>query len=148
MSDATLPGRAARVFQEATRRGTTRTTFGPLTAVRDFIDARDAAAAIVAAAFVVEPAERLINCGSGEATPARALVEALARIAGYEGEILEAAGDSARSGGVAWQTADTRRSERVLGWRTTRSLGDALVCLWEGNELPDPHQSRERGPAT
>jgi nucleoside-diphosphate-sugar epimerase len=103
-----------------------------LTAVRDFIDVRDAADAVVAAAFIAEPADRLINCGSGSPTRSRDLVSALARIARYDGDIREERSGSARSPGVAWQTADIRRSTRVLGWSTKRTVDDALQALWDG----------------
>jgi nucleoside-diphosphate-sugar epimerase len=133
MSEATLPGRAAAVFRDALRTGSRRVEFGDLSGNRDFVDARDVAEAIVSASLIQNLGERVINCGSGEATSARALIAAVAKVAGYDGEIAEDTAGSPRSSRVHWLVADTRRAEHALEWAATRSLDDAIRRLWEGS---------------
>ena len=137
MPESTLPGRAAILFRDAIQAGAEQVVFGPLTASRDFVDARDAADAIVAAALVVAPTERLVNCGSGDATSTRALVASLAEVAGYSGAIIENGTGSPRSEDVPWQVADTRRAEHALKWTARRPLPEALRRLWEASGPPD-----------
>lgn len=133
MSEATLPGRAATMFRVALHAGTRRASFGSLSAARDFFDARDAADAIVAAAFVPSPVKRLINCGCGVPTTGRSLVERLARVAGFDGTIVEDVEGSPRSDQVPWQVADTSRAAQVLQWKARRTLDEALRCLWRAS---------------
>ncbi|MFC4453842.1 NAD(P)-dependent oxidoreductase [Deinococcus sonorensis] len=128
----TLPGRAARLFQQALREHAPEVEFGDLSARRDFIDARDVARA-VELVLRAPPAEPLLNVGRGEAVPARTLVRALARLCRYPGQIHEHAAGSSRSGALLWQRADVSRL-RGLGWAPSYSLQDALDALWRDVE--------------
>jgi NDP-hexose 4-ketoreductase len=129
MGPTTLPGRAARELRRALAAGDDRIELGPLDDWRDFVDARDVAAAVIAAAAAT-PGERLIHVGSGVATQARDLVQRLAGIARFDGRIDEVSAPSARSSAVPWQAADIRRAAALLGWRPAHSLDEALATLW------------------
>ncbi len=130
MNEGTLPGRAARLFKTALESSGTTITLGPLEAFRDFIDARDVAKAAVLAATAVKPEHKLFNLGSGQATQARDLIQNLARIAGFTGEILERDLGSARSAGVSWQQADITRISSWLNWQPQFSIEQSLEQLW------------------
>jgi NDP-hexose 4-ketoreductase len=132
MSRATLPGRAARVFAEAIEHGIATVEFGALDTWRDFVDARDVAAAVLAAARATAPLPPVVNVGSGSAVMARALVRELAAIAGYRGRVVEAGATSPRSTEVSWQAASIELAMRTLGWRPRHTLRDALERLWSG----------------
>jgi nucleoside-diphosphate-sugar epimerase len=102
---------------------------GPLGAMRDFVDVRDVADAVVRAAFAPEPAERVINVGSGQAVAVRDAVALMAAESGFTGEVRESAPESARSRAVDWSQADTDRAWRVLGWRPRTPLADSVKAM-------------------
>jgi nucleoside-diphosphate-sugar epimerase len=135
MDVTTLPGRAARQLHRALAAGDDHVELGPLDDWRDFVDARDVAAAVLAAASAA-PGERLFHIGSGTATQARDLVRRLAAIAGFGGRIEEVSAPSARSSAVPWQAADIRRAGAVLGWRPAHALDEALAALWAADRPP------------
>ncbi|GGM56152.1 hypothetical protein GCM10012275_29080 [Longimycelium tulufanense] len=110
---------------------------GPLGDHRDFVDARDVANAVVAAARVSTP-RWLINVGSGRATQVRELVRALLSIAGHDGPLHEAEPPPDRSALVSWQAADLTVARRVLGWRPTRTLTTTLTDVWREVACPFP----------
>lgn len=129
MGANTVLGRAAHQLEEALRDGTGTVRLGPLGAYRDFVDARDVASAVVAAAFT--PIEwATINVGSGRATRVRDAVEMLAAVAGFDGDIFEAPAAPGRSVGVDWIEADTTRARRALGWTSQHSLQESLTEIW------------------
>ncbi|GGQ99387.1 NAD-dependent epimerase/dehydratase family protein [Deinococcus ruber] len=130
-SEATLPGRAAAGLRAARLERRTQLTFGPLGSVRDYLDVRDVARAVVLVAGL-NSAPTLLNVGSGRPTRSRDLVEALADIAGYRGVLAETAPGSSRSEAVPWQQANIRRM-RALGWEPCYSQADALRELWRGS---------------
>lgn len=105
---------------------------GPLDAVRDFVDARDVADAVLAAATVPALPHGLVNIGSGVGTEARALVRQLLAVAGLDATVHEDAPGSVRSAGLAWQQADIARAGADLGWRPRRDLAESVRDLWEG----------------
>jgi nucleoside-diphosphate-sugar epimerase len=138
---ANLAGRVVRQLIEATAAGGPVRT-GPLGDHRDFVDVRDVAAAVRAAAthpdrFPV----RILNVGSGTAATARQVVHGLAEEAGFGGGIEEAApGDdgagSPRSAGVRWQRADIGAIATTLGWAPRIDLRTSLRDLWHGAACP------------
>jgi NDP-hexose 4-ketoreductase len=130
MPEGTLPGRAAKLFKTALETGKSNITLGPLEAFRDFIDARDVAKAAVLAATAAKPEQKLFNLGSGNATQARVLIQSLAKIAGFKGEILERDLGSARSAGVSWQQADISRIKTWLAWQPEFKIEQSLTQLW------------------
>jgi NDP-hexose 4-ketoreductase len=123
----TLPGAAAAQLRQG---GGLK--LGPLGAVRDFIDARDAADGVLAAAVAPSLPHAIVNIGSGTGVPARELVRQLLLVAGRDVAVHEDEAGSARSGGLAWQQADIARAGADLGWRPRRNLADAVRDLWEG----------------
>jgi NDP-hexose 4-ketoreductase len=146
--DGILPGRLVSEFRRALTDGS-EVQLGPLDAVRDFVDARDVADAVIAAALAPGPAapagldgpseglpEAVINVASGQGRPARTLARELAAISGYDGPVHESTDGSPRSAVPSWQQADIRLARRVLGWQPRRGLGESLADLWE--ECCDP----------
>ncbi len=125
-----LPGRLAAELRRAIT-GNDDVRVGPLDAVRDFVDARDVADAVLAAAAAPALPHQVVNVGSGHGVPARTLVKLLVAISGYRGQVREDATASGRSGAVAWQQADVCRAARDLGWAPRRSLESSLTDLWE-----------------
>ncbi|MEV0582121.1 NAD(P)-dependent oxidoreductase [Nonomuraea sp. NPDC050310] len=121
-------GRAAALFAEAVATGQRAVRMGSLGAMRDFVDVRDVAAAVVAAAFA-GPAG-VYNVGSGQAVPVRLPVRLLAQEAGFSGEILEEEDESARSAGVTWSQADIGRARRLLGWSPQIPLTASVREMW------------------
>lgn len=123
----TLPGAAVAQLRHG---GSLK--LGPLDAVRDFVDARDAADAVLAAATAAELPHAIVNIGSGTGVQARVLVRELLSAAGLEVAVHEDAPGSARSAGLLWQQADIARAHADLGWRPRRDLADSVRDLWDG----------------
>jgi NDP-hexose 4-ketoreductase len=127
-----LPGRVAAQLRRAlTGGGDVR--LGPLDAVRDFIDARDVAAAVLAAAAAPALPHAVLNIGSGSGVPARTLVKELVAVTGYAGPVHEDSAGSARSGGLDWQQADIALARRDLDWRPRHDLASSVADLWEAS---------------
>jgi nucleoside-diphosphate-sugar epimerase len=122
-----LPGRLAAEFANAGD----EVRLGPLGAVRDFVDARDVAAAALAAITAPTVGRPVLNVASGHGVPVRTLVDTLAGIAGFAGTITESANGSARSADVPWQEADISGIGRALGWRPEVGLRTSLEDLWQ-----------------
>lgn len=125
----TLPGRAASELVRAVREHDV-VRLGGLSAVRDFVDADDVAAAVLAAATGSLPAPGVVNVGSGTALPARELVRTLVDVAGVRVRVEEGDAGSARSADVPWQQADVTAATAAWGWRPRRSLAESLEGLW------------------
>jgi nucleoside-diphosphate-sugar epimerase len=125
-----LPGRLAAELRGALTRGTD-VRVGSLDAVRDFVDARDVADAVLAAAAAAALPHPVLNIGSGAGVPARALVKELLAITGYPGTVHEDAPGSARSADMPWQQADIACARRDLSWRPCHDLASSLADLWE-----------------
>lgn len=129
----TLPGGAAaqlRQLGQLPDGGSLK--LGPLDAVRDFVDARDVADAVLAAAAAPALPHGLVNIGSGAGTQARTLVRQLLAVAGLDVTVHEDAAGSVRSGWRDWQQADISRAASDLGWRPRRDLAESVRDLWEG----------------
>ena len=105
---------------------------GPLDAVRDFVDARDVAAAVLAAAAAPALPHAVLNVGSGTGTLARTLVKELIAISGYAGPVHEDSPGPARSGDVPWNQADITLARQDLDWRPRHDLAASVADLWEG----------------
>jgi nucleoside-diphosphate-sugar epimerase len=101
---------------DARARGVDEIETGPLDSVRDFVDARDMASAIVAACTVPHLDASVVNIGSGTGRTAGELVRAIALRLGFNGAIREQASGSPRSLEVPWQVADVSLARRVLAW--------------------------------
>ncbi|WCN83522.1 NAD-dependent epimerase/dehydratase family protein [Micromonospora sp. LH3U1] len=105
---------------------------------RDFVDVRDVAAAVLAAARCRPGPERVFNVGSGRAVATRDVVRLLADVAGFPGGIRDGsfAPDASRSATVAWMCADIERAHRVLGWAPVCDLSESLGTLWQADGEP------------
>jgi nucleoside-diphosphate-sugar epimerase len=127
-----LPGRAAAQLREAMAGGTD-VRLGPLDAVRDFIDARDVADAVFAAATATALPHPVLNIGSGHSIASRTLVMELLAVSGYDAAVTEDAPGSARSAALSWMQADITRARQDLRWRPCRDLKASVSDLWEAS---------------
>jgi NDP-hexose 4-ketoreductase len=128
-SPTSLPGRLAAELHRGTD-----IRLGSLDAVRDFVDARDVADAVLAAAAAPALPHPVLNIGSGRGTPVRALVKELLAISGYTGAVHEDAPDLPRPQDIAWQQADISCAREDLGWVPERELATSLNDLWEASQ--------------
>lgn len=128
----TLPGAAAAQLRRLPAAGPGELRLGPLDGVRDFVDARDVADAVLAAAAAAALPHPVVNVASGTGVPARTLVGHLVAASGREVTIAEDAAGSARSPDLSWQEADIGWAAADLGWQPRRALTDAVRDLWEG----------------
>ena len=126
---ATLPGRLASELRQAPAHGT-GVRLGPLDAVRDFVDARDVADAVLAAVTARALPHPVLNVGSGRAVPVRAMVSGLIAASGCPATVHEDAPGQPRSPDIPWQQADISRAGDDLGWRPCRDLATSLADLW------------------
>jgi nucleoside-diphosphate-sugar epimerase len=111
-------------------------TTGPLDDVRDFVDVRDVADAVSAAALRpsdAPPLPHVLNVGSGRATPVRTMVEALLALAGFTGGLRTDGGGSQRATAMPWQQCDISAIKSALAWHPTRDLETSLRDLWESS---------------
>ncbi len=132
MPPGTLPSTALRHLTDAVASSAPRIEMGPLGTIRDFVDVRDIAAAVVAACRAPRLEASIINVGSGTGHSARELVQALAERVGFPGEIGEAAAGSPRSSDVPWQVADVSLAGRLLGWRPAHDLRSTVELMTAG----------------
>ncbi|MFC4910172.1 NAD-dependent epimerase/dehydratase family protein [Actinomadura gamaensis] len=157
---ASLAGAVAAELAAARARGLPAVLeLGPLADRRDYLDVRDVAGAVLAAARV--PAAAIadgpaLNLGSGRAVPVGALVDLLVEISGVPATVAAAgrrqpadarAGRAQPRDAASWIRVDASRARAVLGWRPRRSLRDSLHDLWlefgEGDEHARAIQHRE-----
>jgi nucleoside-diphosphate-sugar epimerase len=125
-------GRAAMRMRDALAGGSTEIHLGSLDDERDFVDARDVADAVTAAAGAPGPlGARIVNIGSGRATLVRDAVARLARVASFSGEIVED-GPIGAGSRVPWQQADVSAAAEILDWRPRRGLDDSIEAVWAG----------------
>jgi NDP-hexose 4-ketoreductase len=127
--ETSLPGRLAGELRRALAHGT-GVRLGPLHAVRDFVDARDVADAVLAAVTASVLPHPVLNIGSGRAVPVRVIVNGLLAASGYTGTVREDEPGPARSADIPWQQADITRASQDLGWRPRYDLSASLAELW------------------
>jgi nucleoside-diphosphate-sugar epimerase len=127
-------GRAAVSMRAALKDGTDTIVLGPLAAYRDFVDVRDVAAAIAAAALAEQVKEPVLNVGSGQPVQCREAVSLMAEIAGFTGQVIETEPSPGRSSSVDWSAADLRRIERSLGWTPHYDLTASVTATWLSSE--------------
>jgi len=128
-----LPGRVAAELRRALADGGD-VRLGSLDTVRDFVDARDVGAAVLAAASAPALPHAVLNIGSGTGVRTAALVTELAAISGYDGPVHEDSPGSARSGHLPWQRASIALARTDLGWRPRHDLAASLADLWEASD--------------
>lgn len=100
----------------------------PLRARRDFVDVRDVAAAVLAAADArwPSPAARVVNVARGEAVPVRDLVDRLIALSGLPVRVVEEPGAVGVRPDAEWQRVDITLACAVLGWKPARALDESL----------------------
>jgi nucleoside-diphosphate-sugar epimerase len=103
---------------------------GSLDAVRDFVDVRDIAEAVLAAVRATTVDAAVLNIGSGRAIPVSVMVRDLVRLSGFTGLVVAEGDGSARSADVRWQQADISAIGRQLGWKPEIGLADSLRDMW------------------
>ncbi|WP_214109302.1 NAD-dependent epimerase/dehydratase family protein [Acrocarpospora catenulata] len=102
---------------------------GVTTDVRDFIDVRDAAAAIVAAALARGPLPPVLNLGTGRAVPVQELVDTMISVAAWPGRVLST--PSAGGSTLPWSCADITAITQALPWRPAIPLRTTLADAWQ-----------------
>ncbi|GAA4000341.1 UDP-glucose 4-epimerase GalE [Streptomyces marokkonensis] len=104
-----------------------------LTARRDFVDVRDVAAAVLAAALAPGDAVggRVINIGRGQAVAVRSLVDRLIELGGPGTRLMEDGPPDGTRAVAEWQQTDITTARRLLAWCPTRTLDASLRDLLE-----------------
>jgi NDP-hexose 4-ketoreductase len=126
----------------------------PLRTQRDFVDVRDVADAVVAAACApaADVVGRVVNIGSGEAVDTREVVARLIALGGVPVEVVERPGRAATRTDVQRQQLDISRARLLLGWQPRRSLDESLRDLLASAghapvpARPDPARQNPAGP--
>ncbi|SMQ14613.1 dTDP-6-deoxy-L-talose 4-dehydrogenase [NAD(P)+] [Streptomyces sp. Ag82_O1-12] len=126
--DVSLLGQVAGQLLQA-RGGPAVIRLDPLLAHRDYVDVRDVAEAVVAAAMSPCSGE-LIDIGSGESTSVRSLVDLLIQRSGLPAVVEEHSGTGRQHSTETWSRVDTGPAWRSLGWRPRRPLTDAVEAYW------------------
>ena len=104
--------------------------WGTGSASREFLYVDDAASGIVRAAEVMrEPTP--INLGASFEITIKDLVELIARLCGFEGEIRW---DSTKPDGQPRRCLDTSRAQRLLGWKAEVPFEEGLRRPSSGTE--------------
>jgi GDP-L-fucose synthase len=112
-----------RKFVEANERGDrTVIAWGTGKASREFLYVEDAAVAIRLAAERYDGAEP-VNVGAGFEVTITDLVDTVARITGYEGEVVW---DMSKPDGQPRRMLDVSRAERLFGFKATTGFEDGL----------------------
>lgn len=126
-----LPGKLTAELRRALHGADIR--LGPLDAVRDFIDVRDVADSVIAAATVPALPHRVLNIGSGRGVPVRTMVRQLLAISGCASAVREDSPGSPRTADISWQEADITCAIEDLDWTPRRGLETSLADLWEAS---------------
>lgn len=114
-------------------------------ASRDFLYVEDAAEAVALAAERYDGTEP-VNVGSGREVTVRELVETIARLTGFDGEIRW---DPSLPDGQPRRRLDISRAERELGFKPSVSLEEGLRRTIEGYRATGPSaRSSEREEVT
>ncbi len=101
---------------------------------RDYVDVRDAAAAVVLAARTTA-ADPLVNIGSGNAYSIRRLVDQLVAASGLPAGAVrvDVANPTGQSGSASpdWVRLDNRRARETLGWRPRYDIAESLRDMYD-----------------
>jgi dTDP-6-deoxy-L-talose 4-dehydrogenase [NAD(P)+] len=140
MPAQSLLGQVARQLWQGARRGHESTIrLAPLTAYRDYLDVRDAAAVILAAAANRATGVAL-TVGSGRALSVRFLVDLLIQVSGQPATIVERPDAGFDPRGPGWLRVDATTARDLLGWAPRHTVEDAVRELW--NAGPDACDER------
>jgi nucleoside-diphosphate-sugar epimerase len=118
-------------------------------AQRDYLDVRDAAGAVVAAARS-DTADPLVNVGSGRVYRISAMVAELIAVAGLPaGAVRVAVSEVVGQAGGApanWLQLDNRRATRLLGWQPQYDVATSLRDMYD-SVAAQPDQNAADVPA-
>jgi len=117
-----IPALITKCLDAVDRGEASITVWGSGKATREFIYARDAAEGIVLATERYE-GDGPVNLGSGTEISIRELVELIARLTGFKGEIRW---DATKPDGQPRRMLDTSRAERLFGFRAKTSFEEGL----------------------
>ena len=113
-----------RKFLEAREQGkTTVTAWGDGRPTREFLYVDDCAEAIVLATERYDGAAP-VNIGTGFEISIKDLVELIADLTGYEGDVIW---DTSKPNGQPRRCLDTSRAKRDFGWQAGTSLTEGLI---------------------
>ncbi|MEU9062161.1 NAD(P)-dependent oxidoreductase [Streptomyces sp. NPDC048430] len=101
----------------------------PLLAHRDYVDVRDVADAVVAAVDSKVSGE-IVDIGSGHSTSVRTLVDMLIERSGLPASVRERSDVGIQHSTEEWSLVNTAPAEHLLGWRSRRSLAEAVDGFW------------------
>lgn len=104
---------------------------------RDYLDARDAAAAVLAAARV-RRADPLVNVGQGHAMTVRDMVRMLVQAGGLPPDAVRIRIGSVPSKGADHTVVDTRHARQALGWRPRYTAAESFRAMWQTLRAADP----------
>ena len=121
-----LPGRLVAALRQAAVTGEPATA-GSLDGYRDFVDARDVATAVLAAATATSGG--ILNVAGGKAVALRDFAALAAELAGVAPPTETAPLGSTRSATVSWQQADLTAIRSTVGWAPEISLEKSLVDM-------------------
>jgi nucleoside-diphosphate-sugar epimerase len=143
---ASLLGTVADELRSAEAAGRTAVLrLAPLRSQRDFVDVRDIADAVDAAARA-PVSGHAINIGRGQAVSVRALVHRLIAASGVPAEVIEQDGPEpagAPRSGVDWQQVDIAAARSLLDWQPGYPLAESLRALWSHVRAAGSHPVRE-----
>ncbi|MFD0066778.1 NAD-dependent epimerase/dehydratase family protein [Streptomyces sp. NPDC056690] len=119
--------------------------FRTLAVRRDFVDARDVADAVLAAAAAPLSSVngQIVNIGRGEAVLMRHLVARMVALSGLPVEVVEDADGRSPREDAQWQRLDVSKARRVLGWHPHRDLDRSLRDLLDTACVPVRGEERE-----
>ncbi|KQX56386.1 MULTISPECIES: NAD(P)-dependent oxidoreductase [unclassified Streptomyces] len=104
---------------------------------RDFLDVRDLAAAVLAAA-TAPVVGQVINVGRGEAVPVARLLDLLVAAAGPPPGAVRLRTAPVESRGGDWTRVDIGRAARSLGWRPALDLPESIKDMWDASRADHP----------
>jgi nucleoside-diphosphate-sugar epimerase len=96
---------------------------------RDFVDVRDVAAAVLAAAGPTTACQ-VVNIGSGVPVEIHELVRVFVAEVGFPPDRLTVHNGSVSSVGADWIQADISLAAKVLDWRPRIGLRESLRDMW------------------
>lgn len=133
--DVSLLGRVAQTLVRAREQGGTAVIeVDVLRARRDYVDVRDVADAVLAAASA--PAlGTVVDIGTGVALPVRSLVDLLVAASGVSARLVERNPPST-AGGMDLIRVDPEPARELLGWHPRRSAADAVRAYWADVSRP------------
>jgi GDP-L-fucose synthase len=117
-----IPALVRKCVEASLRGDRTMTCWGTGSASREFLYVDDAAEGIVRAAEVLDSPEP-VNLGTGREIPIRRLVELIARLTDFRGDIEW---DASKPDGQPRRCLDTSRAELLLGWKAEVDLKEGL----------------------